>query len=92
VYRIGGEEFLLLLPGVDLEEGVEIAERVRSAVADARPGDVDLTLSAGVATASGSDVRYRHLFREADAALLQAKREGRDRLVTASAPLAVTAA
>jgi diguanylate cyclase (GGDEF)-like protein len=92
VYRIGGEEFLLLLPGVDLEEGVAIAERVRSAVADARPGDLHLTLSAGVATASGSEVRYRHLFREADAALLQAKRDGRDRLVTASAPLAATAA
>jgi diguanylate cyclase (GGDEF)-like protein len=92
VYRIGGEEFLLLLPGVDLDEGVEIAERVRSAVAGARPGDLELTLSAGVATASGSDVRYSHLFREADAALLRAKREGRDRLVTASAPLAATAA
>ena len=39
VYRIGGEEFLLLLPGADLEAGIEIAERVRSAVALARPGE-----------------------------------------------------
>jgi diguanylate cyclase (GGDEF)-like protein len=92
VYRIGGEEFLLLLPGVGLEQGVEIAERVRSAVAESRPGDLDLTLSAGVATASGAEVSYGHLFREADAALLRAKREGRDRLVMASAPLAATAA
>jgi PleD family two-component response regulator len=53
-------------------------------VAEARPGDLDLTLSAGVATASGADVRYDHLFRAADGALLRAKREGRDRLVTAS--------
>jgi diguanylate cyclase (GGDEF)-like protein len=92
VYRIGGEEFLLLLPGLDLDEGVAIAERVRRAVAEARPGGLDLTMSAGVATASGSEVRYAHLFREADGALLRAKREGRDRLVTASAPPAATAA
>ena len=38
VYRIGGEEFLLLLPGADLDAGLEIAERVRIAVAQARPG------------------------------------------------------
>jgi diguanylate cyclase (GGDEF)-like protein len=92
VYRIGGEEFLLLLPGVDLEGGVEIAERVRDAVAEARPGDLDMTLSAGVATAAGEDVRYDKLFRAADSALLRAKREGRDRVVSASAPRAVAAA
>jgi diguanylate cyclase (GGDEF)-like protein len=92
VYRIGGEEFLLLLPGVSLEEGVEIAERVRGAVALARPGDLALTLSAGVATAAGAQVRYDQLFRAADSALLQAKREGRDRVVSATAPRAVVAA
>jgi diguanylate cyclase (GGDEF)-like protein len=92
VYRIGGEEFLVLLPGVDIEEGIRIAERVRTAIADSRPGGLDLTLSAGVATASGAEVRYGHLFRAADGALLRAKREGRDRLVAASESLAVTAA
>jgi diguanylate cyclase (GGDEF)-like protein len=92
VYRIGGEEFLLLLPGVDLEHGVEIAERVRGAVAEARPGDLEMTLSAGVATAAGDDVRYDQLFRAADSALLRAKREGRDRVVSATAPRAIAAA
>jgi diguanylate cyclase (GGDEF)-like protein len=92
VYRIGGEEFLLLLPGTDLEQGIEIAERVRNAVTLARPGGVELTLSAGVATAAGSEVRYDDLFRTADAALLRAKREGRDRVVAADAPRAVVAA
>jgi diguanylate cyclase (GGDEF)-like protein len=92
VYRIGGEEFLLLLPGADLVSGIEIAERVRVAVALARPGDVDMTLSAGVATAAGMDVRYDDLFRAADLALLSAKREGRDQVVAASAPRAVVAA
>ena len=46
----------------------------------------------GVATAAGTNVRYDDLFRAADLALLSAKREGRDRVVAASAPLAVVAA
>jgi diguanylate cyclase (GGDEF)-like protein len=92
VYRIGGEEFLLLLPGADLEGGREIAERVRSAVALGRPGNLELTLSAGVATAAGERVCYEELFRAADLALLRAKREGRDRVVAAAAPPAVAAA
>ncbi len=92
VYRIGGEEFLLLLPGADLESGVAIAERVRNKVALARPGDLELTLSAGVATASGDQVRYEDLFRAADKALLGAKREGRDRVVAAAESREVVAA
>jgi diguanylate cyclase (GGDEF)-like protein len=85
VYRIGGEEFLLLLPGADLDTGLEVAERIRMAVADARPGDLDLTLSAGVAMDAGAAVSYEELFRAADRALLDAKREGRDRVVAAAA-------
>jgi diguanylate cyclase (GGDEF)-like protein len=92
VYRIGGEEFLLLLPGADLATGLEIAERVRAAVAESRPGELELTLSAGVATASGHEVRYTELFRSADTALLRAKREGRDRVVVASESRAFVAA
>jgi diguanylate cyclase (GGDEF)-like protein len=92
VYRIGGEEFLLLLPGADLDAGIEVAERVREAVAAARPGDLDLTLSAGVAMEAGEGVRYEDLFRAADLALLDAKRQGRDRVVAAAAPRAAVAA
>ena len=92
VYRIGGEEFLLLLPGADLDAGLEVAERVRLAVASARPGDLDLTLSAGVATGAGAAVRYEELFRAADQALLDAKRKGRDRVVAATAPRVAVAA
>jgi diguanylate cyclase (GGDEF)-like protein len=83
VYRIGGEEFLVLLPGIDLVAALEIAERVRHSVETARPGDLDLTLSAGVAADSGGDIRYDELFRAADAALLDAKRGGRNRVETA---------
>ena len=83
VYRIGGEEFLVLLPGVDLSESLEIAERVRHAVEEARPGNLALTVSAGVATGAGGHISYDTLFREADAALFEAKRAGRNRVETA---------
>jgi diguanylate cyclase (GGDEF)-like protein len=83
VYRIGGEEFLVLLPGVALPEAVEVAERMRRAVSEARPGDLDVTVSAGVAAGAGEAIRYAQLFREADHALLAAKRGGRDRVEVA---------
>ncbi len=85
VYRIGGEEFLVLLPGVALPEAVAVAKRVRHAVTDARPGDLDVTISAGVAAAAGEAMRYAQLFRDADHALLEAKRGGRDRVEAAGA-------
>jgi diguanylate cyclase (GGDEF)-like protein len=83
VYRIGGEEFLLLLPGVELTEAKEIAERVRHSVAEGRPGDLDITISAGVAASSGGKISYDELFRAADGALLEAKRRGRNRVEVA---------
>jgi diguanylate cyclase (GGDEF)-like protein len=87
VYRIGGEEFLVLLPGLDMADAVEIAERLRRAVQLARPGELELTLSAGVATGAGRELTYEDLFRLADAALLQAKRDGRNRVNTAPTDL-----
>jgi diguanylate cyclase (GGDEF)-like protein len=83
VYRIGGEEFLVLLPGVPLHQAVDVAERVRHAVAEGRPGDLDISVSAGVAAAAGEEIRYERLFRAADHALLEAKRAGRDRVEAA---------
>jgi diguanylate cyclase (GGDEF)-like protein len=80
VYRIGGEEFLVLLPGVPLGEAVQIAERVRQTVAEATPGGLAMSISAGVASGEGDDIRYAELFRAADGALLDAKRAGRDRV------------
>jgi diguanylate cyclase (GGDEF)-like protein len=83
-YRIGGEEFLVILPGMDLDHATEVAQRIRRNVAHARPGSLDLTLSAGVACAAGDQMTYESLFRAADEALFTAKREGRDRVVRAS--------
>ena len=83
IYRIGGEEFLVLMPGVGLEEAVSVAERIRLNVEQAPDDGLALTISAGVASAAGMDVSYERLFGAADRALLQAKREGRNRVVVA---------
>jgi diguanylate cyclase (GGDEF)-like protein len=80
IYRIGGEEFLVVLPGMDLVEGLEVAERIRHVVLDLRPGGVEITVSLGLAQASGTDVRFEALYSRADEALYAAKREGRNRL------------
>ena len=81
IYRLGGEEFLLVLPGLTLGEGRDVAERARAAFETERPGGLAVTASMGVAAARGEDVAYQPLFRAADAALYEAKRSGRNRVV-----------
>ena len=89
--RVGGEEFVLLLPGSDGERAREAAERARGAIAAAstRLPDgrvVRVTASAGAAsTAELSAASARELYRAADEALYTAKAEGRDRTVVARA-------
>ena len=84
VYRLGGEEFLIVLPGIGLQGGAITAERLREAVENARPKDISVTISLGVSSASGGAVDYDELFREADTALYDAKRAGRNRVVAAT--------
>jgi diguanylate cyclase (GGDEF)-like protein len=81
LYRLGGEEFLVVLPGLTLGEGRDVAERARAALEAAQPGGLALTASMGVAAARGAEVSYDTLFRAADAALYEAKRSGRNRVV-----------
>jgi diguanylate cyclase (GGDEF)-like protein len=90
VYRIGGEEFAVLLPGADLERTIEVGERLRLAVAASRTGELAVTMSLGAAAARGRAVRFADLYAAADAALYAAKRSGRDRVcATGSHPLVV---
>lgn len=81
-FRYGGEEFLLLLPGLELDAAMGVAERVRQAVEDGPVGDLPrFTISGGVAICDPADGRDPEpLLRRADAALYQAKREGRNRV------------
>ncbi|HUN78977.1 MAG TPA: GGDEF domain-containing protein [Solirubrobacteraceae bacterium] len=83
VYRVGGEEFLIVLPGVHAQEAGEIAERLRLAVESARPTGIAITVSLGLSVGSGEEVVYETLFRAADRALYEAKHAGRNRVVLA---------
>ena len=84
-YRYGGEEFLMVLPEQEVGVAAEIADRLRRSVealgipheANA-PGGV-VTISAGVAALAGSG-DADDLLKEADAALYEAKRAGRNRV------------
>jgi diguanylate cyclase (GGDEF)-like protein len=89
-YRIGGEEFLILLPGSDLDRSRELAERLREAVAAERvAGDISITMSLGVSASNPSQrFSYDTVFAQADGALYEAKRNGRDQ-VQAARPQAV---
>jgi diguanylate cyclase (GGDEF)-like protein len=91
VYRLGGEEFLVLLPGTGLEESTAVAERLRLTLAQAQPGGLSATASFGVAGATGTAVRFDDLFGAADAALYRAKAGGRNRVEVAGDALAVAA-
>jgi diguanylate cyclase (GGDEF)-like protein len=81
-FRYGGEEFLLLLPEVDLPTAMGVAERVRMAVAESHPGGIPpFRISAGVALCDPADGRDPvPLLRRADAAMYIAKRGGRNRI------------
>ncbi len=84
-YRLGGEEFLVVLPGVHLSAGAHVAERLRQSVEQSTPAGLELTVSLGVAAASGDAVEYRALFEAADAALYRAKQLGKNRVVAIGA-------
>jgi diguanylate cyclase (GGDEF)-like protein len=82
VYRVGGEEFLILLPGMEEWEGASLAEQLRLTIeALGQTSGTDVTASFGVAAAQG-EVDFDRLYREADQALYRAKRAGRDRVET----------
>ena len=84
-YRLGGEEFLILVPGSDLERTAELADRLREAAAAREVGDgLSVTMSVGVG-ASDRDERfdYAAVFARADHALYTAKRSGRNRVCLA---------
>ena len=80
--RKGGEEFVILLPDTEVAAALEIAERVRAAIADiSLPGsDASVTASLGVAGYPGHASTLDRLERLADAALYVAKRQGRNRV------------
>lgn len=84
VARLGGEEFIILMPATDAEEARLAAERMRQWVAALRvpwpTGVLGCTASFGVAEYSGGDMDTASLLMLADQAMYQAKSAGRNRV------------
>jgi two-component system, sensor histidine kinase LadS len=90
--RYGGEEFVLLFPNLNAAEAYALAERIRSAVSGAANNDGiqhpehSITISLGVATAIPKEGRKpEDLVLEADKAMYEAKRAGRNQTVASTA-------
>ncbi len=81
--RIGGEEFIILLPGASQAGALQIAERIRVAIAvqaiPANGNTVNITASFGIA-ALGEDFSLENAIARADAALYRAKNAGRNQI------------
>jgi diguanylate cyclase (GGDEF)-like protein len=77
-YRLGGEEFLVLLPGADARQAAALAEDLRVTILAARHGDLLVTMSFGVSASPPSSFAYEHVFEAADQALYAAKAAGRN--------------
>jgi len=93
-YRLGGDEFLVLVPGADVESGANLAEELREAVGtEVVAGGLNVTMSFGVsAPLRGEAFDYLTVFRGADSALYQAKRSGHDRVCSGRPSAAATVA
>ena len=87
--RYGGEEMALILPHTDLEGAYAIAERVRTAVESLRVPRIDdagvLRITASLGVAATTDGSKDALIADADAALYDAKRQGKNRTIRAQA-------
>ncbi|CAN7520425.1 diguanylate cyclase [Acidovorax sp. 22279] len=81
VARLGGEEFVALLPDTDLEGAQSIAQALVTAMAEQQnPVVGTITVSAGVATMRSADDNGAAMLRRGDAALYEAKGQGRNRV------------
>lgn len=83
LFRIGGEEFLICLPGVGAGELAQISERLRKRIANlqlAAQPDLKLTISIGCSTSDNDMQSWQPLLEQADKALYQAKQHGRNQV------------
>ncbi|QCN96540.1 PleD family two-component system response regulator (plasmid) [Azospirillum argentinense] len=87
VARLGGEEFVVVLPDTDAEAALTVAERLRTRIADtlfkvtADVGEIPVTVSIGVTVGGRLGDTAEGLIRRADEALYEAKRAGRNRTI-----------
>ena len=85
--RLGGEEFVVLMPAANLQQARETAERLRQAIAglavETPRSTVGVTASFGCACLNGRSPDFASVLASADSALYAAKREGRNRVAAA---------
>ena len=82
--RLGGEEFALLLAGVDLQKAAVAAERLKAVLSGRRVEEVGtVTVSIGVASCPENATSERALYSASDSALYVSKNSGRDRVSVA---------
>ncbi len=81
--RVGGEEFLLLLPHTDKTTSLKVAERIREAVKKSEVDGIRITVSGGISSSEElkENEKLSDLIRKADERLYMAKESGRDRIV-----------
>jgi two-component system cell cycle response regulator len=90
-FRIGGEEFVIVLPDTEADVALRVAERLRKAVSSrAFPlsdgkGALPVTISVGIASFASPSDTLETLLKRADEALYKAKRDGRNRVIQAAA-------
>jgi two-component system cell cycle response regulator len=87
ICRMGGEEFVVVLPDAGMEVALKVAERIRRVVgakpfcAGARSATLHVTVSLGVALIESPKDTMEEIVKRADDALYRAKREGRNRVI-----------
>jgi diguanylate cyclase (GGDEF)-like protein len=86
IARYGGEEFCLMLPGLSLHQGSELAERLRRTLAALDNDGIKVTASFGVSAMEALPADAEGLLKQADVALYRAKRSGRNRVVIHTLP------
>ena len=89
--RLGGEEFVVVMPDCDLAKAYQVGERLRQCIAAApfevggKVGLLQVTASVGVAALEFDDDAPEQMLKRADQALYCAKRDGRNRVVADAA-------
>jgi two-component system cell cycle response regulator len=88
--RLGGEEFVILMPTTGLADACQIGERVRQSIAAElfhinRDSKISVTASVGIASLEGPHDTFEQLLARADGALYAAKKKGRNRVVADAA-------
>ncbi|MFW6288841.1 MAG: GGDEF domain-containing protein, partial [Spirochaetota bacterium] len=83
-FRVGGDEFVIIMPETTLEEGRSLIERVRSAFAAAMPSQAPISISVGLASIDERAIMsMASTIEAADVALLASKEDGKNRITSA---------